>query len=130
MSPLVRTAAGFAGALGLLVVLASCGGIEVVSGATDVNSYLTYCRYEVVPRTVPGSPVQIFPVWNNTDFPGQPQLQNVTSICIPVECSVNANNCRNPGSTPVQVQTNLTNESYQLNSIPCADRCAGHLGNW
>lgn len=132
MRPLLRTGAGLATAVALLIALAACGGIEVVSGSMELNSGVTYCRYNVVPRRVVGTNGQVdfWPVWRNTVYASQKEFQDVKSICIPDDCSVSANDCRDPGLSFVQVKTNFTDEPYQLASLPCSKTCSGYLGKW
>lgn len=133
MRPILRTCTGLTVCLGLLVALASCGGIEVISGSITMNSGYTFCRYTITPRLVGPHNVEVWPVWNNTTDTTQRQYQDVKTICMLLECGNSQpgkKDCRDPGPDPIDVQTNFTNEPYVVVRQPCDRTCTGYRGSW
>lgn len=135
MRPILRLCTGLAASVALLVALASCGGIEVVAGSISLNAGYTYCRYEVTPNRVTkkGDTVELRPVWHNKDRVGEPALQDVSMICIMVECGNNKpgkDNCRATSTKPMVVKTNFTDEKYVVVTHPCTHECTGYQGKW
>ena len=129
MRPILRLSAGLVASLTLLVALASCGGIEVVAGSLSLNSGYDYCRYEVKSNTVTrnGGSIEVWPAWLN-DIPAVPRFENVKTICMLEECQ--STPCRVAGIAPIPITTNVSTESYTVNTFPCAKQCDGYPGKW
>ena len=137
MRPVIRLCTGLAASLARLVALASCGSIAVVSGSLTLNSGYTWCRYEVQPNKVTqgGNTIDVYPVWHNTTYPGEPVFQDIKIICMLEECGNNEagkENCRATGPNPMQVISNNFNDDrrYVVTTHPCTKNCTGNKGTW